>query len=143
MGALRNKPHGHAGLGASMAEIDYPELLESVDKHYYESLSEEEQHELVIKQAIAQEKVGYERHAPKFFLPEEEDPYPEGRKVEQVDMFTAREIDRPLLALGGILLGLAICLAAVKAGMDLGDAPWWAIGVAGAGAIVLILIGGR
>ncbi len=141
--ALRNKPIGHSASGVSNAEIDYPELLKGVDPKYYESLTDEQRNDLVIKQAIAQEKVGYEKYAPKFFLPEEEDPFPEGRHVEQADMFVALEINRPLLIIGGLVLGLATGVAAAKFGVDLSGMSWWILGSGAAAGIILMLIGAR
>lgn len=143
LAALRDKPIGHSAIGVSNAEMDYPELLKGVDPKYYESLTEEQRYDLVIKQAIAQEKVGYEKYAPKFFLPEDEDPFPDGRRAEEADMFIALEINRPLLILGGIVLGLAVGVAAAKFGIDLIWMPWWILGCGAAAAVVLILIGAR
>lgn len=140
---LRDRPIGHSATGVSNAEIDYPELLKGVDPKYYESLTEEQRHDLILKQAIAQEKVGYEKYAPKFFLPEDEDPFPEGRHVEQADMFTALEINRPLLILGGLIFGLTAGIAAVNLGVDFSALSWWMLGSGAAAAIVLILIGAR
>jgi hypothetical protein len=141
--ALRDRPIGHSALGVSNAEIDYPELLKSVDPKYYESLTEEQRHDLIIKQAIAQEKVGYEKYAPKFFLPEDEDPFPEGRHVEQADMFTAREINRPLLIIGGAILGVTIGLALVKSGFNPESASWLILGLGAFVGVALTLIGAR
>ncbi len=141
--ALRDRPIGHSATGVSNAEIDYPELLKVVDPKYYESLTEEQRHELLIRQAIAQEKVGYEKYAPKFFLPEEEDPFPEGRHAEESDMFVALEINRPLLILGGLILGFVVGVAAVNLGFDFSAFSWWILSSGAAAAIVLILIGAR
>ena len=143
LAVLRDRPAGHSDLGPSMAEIDYPELLKGVDPKYYESLTGEQQHELIIRQAIAQEKVGYEKYAPKYFLPEDEDPFPEGRRAEQADMFVALEINRPLLILSGLLLGLVISLAALKLGIDFGSVSWWVLASGAAAAVVLLFIGSR
>ena len=143
LSAMRDRPIGHSALGVSNAEIDYPELLKGVDPKYYESLTEDQRHDLIIRQAIAQEKVGYEKYAPKFFLPEDEDPFPEGRHVEQADMFTALEINRPLLILGGLILGFAAGIASENIGADFSGMSWWILGSSAATAIVLILIGAR
>lgn len=141
--ALRDRPIGHSATGVSNAEIDYPELLKGVDPKYYESLTEEQRHDLIIKQAIAQEKVGYEKYAPKFFLPEDEDPFPEGRHVEQADMFTALEINRPLLIIGGAILGATIGFALVKSGFNPDSVTWLILGVGAFVGVVLTLIGAR
>jgi transposase-like protein len=143
LAALHETRFAHSGRGPSMAEMDHPELLEKVDEHFYKPLTEEEDHDNIIRQAVAQEKVGYEKHAPKFFLPESEDPYPEGRNVEQVDMFIAREINRPLLIAGGMMFGLTAGIALAKTGLEIGLPSWWVTGIAGGVSIVLILIGSR
>ena len=127
----------------SWAEIMHPELLAEMDSKTLEKLDPEQVKELFIKQAIAQEKVGYEKHAPKFFLPEEEDPFPEGRKVRQADVYTVREINRPLLVIGGILLGVALAILGAKNGMFLESTEWWLVGVIAAAAIGALFFGGR
>jgi len=127
----------------SWAEIMHPELLAEMDAKTLEKLEPEQVKELFIKQAIAQEKVGYEQHAPKFFLPEEEDPFPEGRKVRQADVYTVREINRPLLVVGGVLLGVALAILGAKNGMFLESTEWWLLGVIAVAAIGALFIGGR
>lgn len=127
----------------SWAEIMHPELLAEMDSKTLEELEPEQVKELFIKQAIAQEKVGYEKHAPKFFLPEDEDPFPEGRKARQADFYTAREINRPLLVIGGILLGVALAILGAKNGMFLESTEWWLVGVIAVGAIGALVFGGR
>jgi hypothetical protein len=121
----------------------HPELLADMDSKTLKELEPERVKELFIKQAIAQEKVGYEQHAPKFFLPEEEDPFPEGRKVRQADVYTVREINRPLLVIGGILLGVVIAILGAKNGMILESTEWWLLGVTAAAAIGALFFGGR
>ena len=127
----------------SWAEIMHPELLAEMDSETLEKLEPEQVKELFIRQAIAQEKVGYETHAPKFFLPEEEDPFPEGRKVRQADVYTVREINRPVLVIGGVLLGIALAILGAKNGMFLDSTEWWLLGVIAAAAIGALFYGGR
>jgi hypothetical protein len=127
----------------SWAEIMHPELLAEMDPKTLDKLKPEEIRELFIKQAIAQEKVGYEKHSPKYFLPEEEDPFPKGRKVRPADTYTVREINRPLLVLGGVLLGVALAILGAKNGMFLESTEWWLLGVIAAAAVGALIFGGR
>lgn len=127
----------------SWAEIMHPELLAEMDPETLAELEPEQVKELFIKQAIAQEKVGYEKHTPKYFLPEEEDPFPEGRKVRQADVYTVREINRPLLITGGVLLGVALAILGAKNGMFLESTEWWLLGAIAVVAIGALFFGGR
>jgi len=127
----------------SWAEIMHPELLSEMDAETLKELGPEQVKELFIKQAIAQEKVGYEKHAPKFFLPEEEDPFPEGRRSQHADAYTVREINRPLLVIGGILLGVALAILGAKNGMFLESTEWWLLGAIAVAAAGALFLGGR
>ena len=73
----------------SWAEVMHPDHLAEMDPKTLDKLEPEKIKELFIKQAIAQEKVGYEKHTPECFLPEDENPFPEDRKVRQADIYTA------------------------------------------------------
>jgi len=126
----------------SFAQAAYPELMAQVDPKVLAQLTPEQVKELLVLQAKAQEKVGYEPHTPKFFLPVEEDPYPEGR-TQQQDMFVVREINRPLLVFGGMMLGAVAALLLAKSGFILENAAWWFIGGVAAAGTILLFLGGR
>lgn len=126
----------------SMSQLMYPELLQEVDPRLFDRLSAEQIKDLFILQAKAQEKVGYEKYTPKFFLPEDEDPFPETR-VQHTDAYVIREINRPMLVLGGLLLGLAGAVIGAKVGFVLEDAATWVVGAAAVLGLGLVTLGGR
>jgi hypothetical protein len=126
----------------SMSHLMYPELMQEVDPRLFDRLTAEQIKDLFILQAIAQEKVGYEKHAPKFFLPEDEDPFPETR-VRHGDAYITREINRPMLIFGGLLLGAVVMVVGAKMGFILEDATTWVVGAAAVFGLGLVILGGR
>jgi hypothetical protein len=52
----------------SKSELNYPAAYAPVSREMWEQMSEEQRAAVVRTQAIAQEKVGFERGAPKFFI---------------------------------------------------------------------------
>jgi len=139
--AFRRK-YGPDVQAPSLSQLMYPELMEEVDPGMFDRLSPEQIKDLFIMQAIAQEKVGYEKHTPKFFLPEEEDPFPETRQ-RHADNYVVREINRPLLILGGLLLGLAGAVIGARLGFVLQDVPLCVTASAAVAGLGLVIIGGR
>jgi len=104
-----------------MSEIEFPEMFEPIQAEYLRKLSPERARELMIKQAIAQEKVGYERHTKKYFLPIEEDPFPEDREAKRLPIISPREL---LIFLAGLFGGVSIIFAVVALGLDLSPLGW-------------------
>jgi hypothetical protein len=90
---------GHFGIG-SKSEMLYPEAYRPVSRAFWEGLSAQQQHEVMRLQAVAQEKVGFERGAPKYFIDDfNPDGRPQSPDVSLVEMATPRLIS------GGFLLG--------------------------------------
>lgn len=105
------------------SELDYPEMFREIPRRYLRRLKPERAKEIVVKQAKAQEKVGYERSTKKFFLPVEEDPFPEDR-IEEPEPWMRIDFTRAALFSGGLLLGLAIYAAVVALGIPVGKLGW-------------------
>jgi hypothetical protein len=90
----------------SKSEQLYPEAYAPVDATFWEGLSSGQQAEVMRLQAVAQEKVGYERGTPKYFM-EDFDP----RAVSDVDSGTRLvAIAAPRLVIGGALIGAGLTL---------------------------------
>ncbi len=75
----------------------------------------------MIKQAVAQEKIAYERYAPKYFLPIDEDSFPEDREAERLPFINLREL---LIFLMGIFGGVSLLSSLVALGLDLSPLGW-------------------
>lgn len=104
------------------SELDYPEMFEEIPRGYLRKLSPQRAKELMEKQAKSREKVGYERYTRKYFLPLEEDPYPEDR----LELPERIRIDYRKFALfaSGLLGGLAIYAGIVAAGVSVEKLGW-------------------
>lgn len=105
----------------SMSEIDFPEMFTPIAPEFLGKLDPERARELIIKQALAQEKVGYERYAPKYFLPIEEDPFPEDRRQGAPRFIAARDL---LVFATGLFAGLGVYAALVAGRIDLQSLGW-------------------
>lgn len=91
----------------SRSESIYPEAFIPVSKEFYEGLTKEQQDKLIKIQAIAQEKVGYEKGAPKFFIGDfipGESTVP-SRKSQAADPVSDAA---PRLVVGGALIGAGL-----------------------------------
>ncbi len=99
----------------TMSEIDFPEMMEPIPKEYLRKLKPERAKELMEKQATAQEKVGYERYAPKYFLPIEEDPFPEDRREKAPPILSVREI---IILLAGFFGGIGVYAGFIASGAN-------------------------
>jgi len=105
------------------SELDYPEMFAQVPRQYLRKLKPERAKEIMVKQAVAQEKVGYERYTKKYFLPVDEDPFPEDR-LEEPAPWVHIDLSRLGLFAGGLLLGLAIYAFIVALGVPVGELGW-------------------
>ena len=105
------------------SELDYPEMFAEIPRQYLRQLSPERAEELMIKQAKSMEKVGYERYTKKYFLPVEEDPFPEDR-IEEAEPWVQVDLSKPALFFGGLLAGLAIYAFIVALGVPVGKLGW-------------------
>ena len=114
---------GRFGL-RSKSEMLYPEAYRPVDPVFWQGLSSDQQFEVMRLQAVAQEKVGFERGTQKYFIDTSElEPSREvGTGVDLVSLAT------PRLVLGGMLIGSGLLLAALGLSSVIGDPGWAALG---------------
>ncbi len=93
----------------SRAETIYPEAFIPVSKEFYEGLTKEQRDKLIRIQATAQEKVGFEKGAPKFFIQDFE---PDGKssRSSSAQTQTADPVSdaAPRLVIGGALMGAGL-----------------------------------
>ena len=81
----------------------YPQAYFPVDATFWEGLSEHQQVEVMRLQAVAQEKVGYERGTQKYFM-EDFDPRSVDKRTSGERLV---EIETPRLLIAGAMLGAA------------------------------------
>jgi hypothetical protein len=92
----------------SASELNYPQAYAPIPREMWSALSEEQQALALRLQAIAQEKVGYEKHTPKFFIEDFDPSNPNAtatgikRDTAPVDLVS---LAAPRLVLGGVLIG--------------------------------------
>ncbi len=118
------------------SELDYPEMFEDIPRQYLRELSPERAKELMVKQAKSQEKVGYERHTKKYFLPVDEDPFPEDR-LEPRERQRSDYRSAALFA-SGLMGGLAVYAAIVAMGVPVTEMGWMPVVLLGALALVIL-----
>jgi len=90
----------------SKSEEMYPQAYYAVDHSFWEGLSKEQQLEVVRLQAVAQEKVGYERGTQKYFM-EDFDPRVVDKKTSGERLV---EIETPRLLIAGAMMGAALTM---------------------------------
>jgi hypothetical protein len=100
----RKTATGSGPLGlSSRSELLYPEAYKPVSREFWEGLSPTQQNEVMRLQAVAQEKVGFERGTQKYFI---EDFDPHGRaKSPDVSLV---ELAAPRLVVGGMCIGAGV-----------------------------------
>jgi hypothetical protein len=120
----------------SKSELLYPEAYAPVDARFWEGLTEEQQHQLMRLQAIAQEKVGFERHTKKYFI-EDFDPQAGPISTER-DLVT---LATPRLVTGGVLLGAALTLGFLYLLQSVTDPSYlyFALGFLVAGLLTILI----
>jgi len=111
----------------SKSETLYPTAFIPVSKEFYNELTQEQRDKLMKLQAIAQEKAGYEKGTPKFFI---EDFDPSGaspvRSSEPADPVADAA---PRLVVGGALLGAGVLAFALAAAGLLPGGVWLTGGI--------------
>jgi hypothetical protein len=129
----------------SRSEMNFPQAYAPVSREMWAEMSEEQKAQALRLQAIAQEKVGFEKSAPKFFI-EDFDPSNPNAPAKQPggsrSAPAASEVSlaAPRLIMGGILIGAGGMLLALALGHMLPSAPGMLYGVCGAalvGGVVL------
>jgi len=122
----------------SASELNYPQAYAPIPREMWSALTEEQQALALRLQAIAQEKVGFEKGTPKFFIEDFDPDNPNApaasirREVAAVDLVS---LAAPRLVLGGMLIGAG----GVALGLSLGHLlPGGAVL---AGAIVAVFVG--
>ncbi|GEM_PF-3741183 len=130
----REKPSSLTHQAIDPRRLSYPEYYGApYDRRLGRPLTKREIEQLILTQAIAQEKVGFERGAPKFFI-EDFDPLlqdPLVRKPkpyrktltpgEEASLYRTPLAGRLVISLGGGLVGAGIALFATGSPHDL---PW-------------------
>jgi hypothetical protein len=100
----RKTSSGSGPLGlSSRSELLYPEAYKPVSREFWEGLSPTQQQEVMRLQAVAQEKVGFERGTQKYFI---EDFDPDGR--EKSPDVALVELAAPRLIVGGMCIGAGV-----------------------------------
>jgi hypothetical protein len=117
----------------SKSEQMYPEAYAPVDETFWEGLSSGQQAEVMRLQAVAQEKVGYERGTTKYFI-EDFDSRESGPSDPEARLVA---IAAPRFVMGGALIGAALMLGL---GLLLGAVSGEALLVT-AGALLLLGVG--
>lgn len=108
---------------SSKSELLYPEAYRPVDPVFWAGLSQSQQNEVERLQAVAQEKVGYERGTQKYFI-EDFDPRTSPRGTTDVNLVA---IATPRLVLGGAMIGSGLTCAVL-----------WLTGVAADPAFLIV-----
>lgn len=106
------------GLRSKSEEL-YPEAYFPVDTTFWEGLSEKQQAEVMRLQAVAQEKVGYERGTQKYFM-QDFDPQAVDKKSSGERLV---EIETPRLLLAGSMIGAGITMLATLAPHGIDTSP--------------------
>ena len=92
----------------SSSELNYPQAYAPVSREMWAALTDEQRALALRLQAIAQEKVGFEKSAPKFFI-EDFDPSNPNASAASIKRETAAvdlvSLAAPRLVLGGMLIG--------------------------------------
>lgn len=122
----------------SRSEMNFPQAYAPVSREMWEQMSEEQQAAALRLQAIAQEKVGFEKNAPKFFI---ENFDPNNPNAPAPGLAASRpaaseiSLAAPRLILGGVLIGAGGMLLALALGHMLPSTPGVLFGVAGAALV--------
>ena len=98
---------------AHMEDAEIPDDIPQYYKDFLDTLTPEQRRELIILQAKAMEKVGYEGDTKKYFI---EVFKPERyAKPLTIDSSTVLKVARPRLVLGGALVGASATVLAIMA----------------------------
>lgn len=121
----------------STSEMQYPEAYKPVSTVFWEGLTEQQRIEVMKLQALAQEKVGFERGTQKFFM-EDFDPDDEQSSDPELRLVA---LAAPRMVFGGALIGAGVTLAALGILGGLAAAPALGFGLTAAlaGAAMLVL----
>jgi len=122
---------------ASISQSKYPQAYAPVSATFWEGLSEEQRNNVLHLQAVAMEKAGFEKSAPKYFI-ENFDPaapssQPMSRSQADVDLVS---IAAPRLILGGILIGAGAMAGALAIAIE--ALPLAPVGIS---ALIAVAIG--
>lgn len=122
------KPHYQL---LSKAELLYPEAFEPVSADFWHGVSQHQRDQLMRLQAIAMEKVGFEKDTPKFFLADSST----DRFGRSVPAKPPQTTNAPLATTAGVVLGVAAMA------ILLGFLPIYSPDTAGHSMLVLIAFG--
>jgi len=142
----RRKKKGESDEGAkqpyklkSRSELDFPQAYEPVSATFWGGLSQDQVNAVMRLQAVAMEKAGFEKGAPKYFIGDFDPANPNAPALQlrgtpqPVDLVS---LAAPRLVLGGVLLGMgALSLALGLIGMLL------PLGLVAAAAAIALAIG--
>jgi hypothetical protein len=118
----------------SKAELLYPEAFEPVSADFWHGVSQHQRDQLIRLQAIAMEKVGFEKDAPKFFI-DDGAASATDRFGRSVPAEPPRTTSAPLATAAGIVLGVAVMA------ILLGFLPIYSPEAAGHTTLVLVACG--
>lgn len=98
---------------AHMADATVPDDIPQYYKDFLDTLTPEQRRELIILQARAMEKVGYEGDTHKYFI-EEFQPEKYAKPLT-IDSATVLKVARPRLVIGGALVGAGATVLTIMA----------------------------
>jgi hypothetical protein len=128
----------------SRSEMNFPQAYAPVSREMWEKMSEEQQAQALRLQAIAQEKVGFEKSAPKFFIEDFDPNNPNAPTVKPGSQRSAPvtevSLAAPRLIMGGMLIGAGGLLLALALGNLLPASPGIVYGIAIAGLVGGVLM---
>jgi hypothetical protein len=120
----------------SRSEMMFPEAYQPVGHEFWEGLTDTQRNELIRLQAVAQEKVGFERGTKKFFI-DDFDPDKRG-PADDVSLLT---MAAPRFVAGGALIGAGLTLGILGFVGTLAATPalFWAAMLALSGVALLVV----
>jgi hypothetical protein len=121
----------------SMSELQYPEAYAPVSTVFWEGLTDQQRVEVMKLQALAQEKVGFERGTQKFFM---EDFDPEEAQSSDPELRLVA-LAAPRMVFGGVLIGagLTVAMLGIAGALLMAPALGFGLTAALAGAAMLVL----
>lgn len=102
----------------SRSQEKYPEAYRGGNEEHWKQADMQQQYDVIRRQAVAQEKVGYEEDTEKFFIDDPDNPRREPlSNEERMRVFGKQEqaaslesLNGPPLVMGGMLLGISLTL---------------------------------
>jgi hypothetical protein len=128
----------------SRSEMSFPQAYAPVSREMWAEMSEEQKAHALRLQAIAQEKVGFEKSAPKFFIDDFDPSNPNAPATKpgnrNAPAVSEVSLAAPRLIMGGVLIGAGGMLLALALGHMLPSTPGVLYGICGVALIGGVLL---